>query len=688
MRKDVIDLSGNETNDSLFDIFIFETEQNIKQLEQITLDNEKLSEYKEEAINEIFRIMHTIKGSSAMMLFNNMSALAHHMENMFSYIRENTSQQRDYRVVSDLVLEGVDFMKGELDKIKTGATPDGEEKALTERIAAYLEVIKNDGSQENAAEKEENSANDPAEMVVPGVSPVRKSSGEKGKGIYVYKAEVFFEDGCQMESIRAFGVICQLQEFAWDVSYFPEDIADSDNSVAFIQEQGLTIEFTSDKDYEEMQRFFLHTPFLRELHLDLLQKAKTMAVEAENSAAPPQNGGKKDEPAQKAAITHSPVTSMISVNVNKLDQLMDLIGEMVIAQAMVINNPELNDLELEDFHKAAQQLRKITGEMQDVIMSVRMIPLTTVFQKNNRIVRDMSKKLNKNVGLQMVGEDTEVDKNIIEHISDPLMHLIRNALDHGIESPEERKAAGKPEQATITLSAWNEGGEVLVSVSDDGRGMDKKKIIASAEKKGLLTKAATEMSDREIYSLIFLPGFSTNEEVTEYSGRGVGMDVVVSNIEMIGGKVLIESQMGKGTKVIMRLPVTLAIIEGMNLRVGTSLYTMAVTDIRESFMATNQDIIKDPDGNEMIMVRGKCYPICRLYSLFDVEPDSKNLDDGILIMVEKTESTVCLFVDELIGQQEVVVKSLPYYIKRIKGLAGCALLGDGRISLILDAANL
>lgn len=668
-----MDLPGNE-NDSLFDLFIFETEQNIKQLEEIILDNENLSAYTEEAINEIFRIMHTIKGSSAMMLFNNISSLAHQMENMFSYMRENIGQSRDYRFVSDLVLEGVDFMKEELEKIKSGAGADGDETPLTAKITAYLATLQGEAKPAPTA----------AAPQEPEAAPAAAEAKAKAKAGHPYHAEVYFEDGCQMESIRAFGVVRQLQEIAWDVVYIPEDIADSDNGIELIREQGLRLTFHTDKDERELQRFFQHTPFLKEFHLESAENAGNK----EGAQAPAASHNGKTEAAAKNGVIHAPVNSMISVNVTKLDQMMDLIGEMVIAQAMVLNNPDLKGLELDDFNKAGQQLKKITGEMQDVIMSVRMIPLTTVFQKNKRIVRDMCKKLHKDVRLEMVGEDTEVDKNIIEHISDPLMHLIRNSLDHGIEMPEEREAAGKPRQGTITLSAWNEGGEVVVSIHDDGCGMDKKKLLATAERKGLLTKDPAEMSDREIYSLIFLPGFSTNKEVTEYSGRGVGMDVVVRNIDLLGGKVFIESERGTGTVITLRLPVTLAIIEGMNLRVGASLYTMAITDIRESFMAKDADIIRDPDGNEMIMVRGNCYPIIRLYRAFGVKPDSTSLDDGILIMVERSDSIICLLVDELIGQQEVVVKALPKYIKKVKGLTGCALLGDGSISLILDAANL
>ncbi|MCX7774053.1 MAG: chemotaxis protein CheA, partial [Clostridia bacterium] len=384
--------------------------------------------------------------------------------------------------------------------------------------------------------------------------------------------------------------------------------------------------------------------------------------------------------------TTSLYQNIISVNVSKLDKLMDLIGELVITEAMVTQNPDLKGLQLDNFVKSARQLRKITSEIQDMVMAVRMVPLSTTFHKMLRLVRDMGKKLNKNIQLVMSGEETEVDKNIIEHISDPLMHLIRNAADHGIESNEERLKSGKPEQGTITLEAKNAGNEVHVLVKDDGRGLNKEKILKKARQNGLIEENA-ELSEKEIYNLIFLPGFSTKEDISEFSGRGVGMDVVTSNIKQIGGNVLIESTPGKGTIITIRIPLTMAIIDGMNIKVGQARYTLPTTAIKESFRPKERDVLVDPDGNEMIMVRGQCFPIVRLHRIFKVDTSIEKFTEGIVIMVEQEEKCLCLFTDGLIGQQQVVVKALPQYIKKvqnIKGIAGCTLLGDGNISLILD----
>ncbi|MDF2675679.1 MAG: cheA2 [Clostridiales bacterium] len=326
-----------------------------------------------------------------------------------------------------------------------------------------------------------------------------------------------------------------------------------------------------------------------------------------------------------------------------------------------------------------------------MVMSIRMVPLSSTFHKMHRIVRDMNKKLNKEVQLEIIGEETEVDKSIIEHISDPLMHLVRNSIDHGIESVEDRRSNGKNELGRVTLEAKNAGNDVVILIKDDGKGLSKDKILEKAKQNGLLHKSENDMSDKEIFNLIFIPGFSTNDAVTEFSGRGVGMDVVVKNIEKVGGSVSVDSVMGFGTTITMKIPLTLAIVDGMNISVGRSCYTIPTIAIKQSFRPKETDIIRDPHGNEMIMVRGVCYPILRLHKLYKVKDAQVHFHKGILVMVENEGKTVCIFADELLGEQQVVVKTLPTYIKRIKkieGLSGCTLLGDGSISLILDAAGL
>jgi len=380
--------------------------------------------------------------------------------------------------------------------------------------------------------------------------------------------------------------------------------------------------------------------------------------------------------------------NIISVNVSKLDKLMDLVGEIVIIESMVTKNPDLEGLELDNFNKAARQMRKLNDELKDIVMSIRMIPIALVFHKMQRIIRDMGRQLGKEVELVILGEETEVDKNVIDHLSDPLMHLIRNAMDHGIEDVEERKLSGKPERGTITLKASSTGGNATISITDDGRGLNKERILERAREKGLVNKLESDLSDREIFSFILMPGFSTKDQVTEFSGRGVGMDIVKTNIEKVGGNISVESTPGVGTTIIIKIPLTLAIVDGMGIAAGNLIYTLPAISIRESFRPSEKDLIIDPDGNEMLMIRGKCYPVVRLHKIFKIKTEVTELSEGIIIVVENDAKTICLFADRLLGEQQVVVKPLPHFLSqyRVKqcGVGGCTVLGDGSISLILD----
>ncbi|MHC1695458.1 MAG: chemotaxis protein CheW [Eubacteriales bacterium] len=684
-------MSQDYNGDSLLEMFIYETWQNTEQLEQIILNSEKVKLFSEGAINEIFRIMHTIKGSSAMMSYKNISGLAHKIEELFSYIRNNPARTYNFALFSELLLESMDYINNQLETIKSGGTDSEPSETITEKLDILLPEISGDKSE---AQSEKNK-----DIIIP-------SAGNKL--LRRYKAVIKFVDDCGMENLRAFSVVQNVSQFT-DMFYFqPDDILDNDDTSHYIKDNGFTVFLKTYKEYDQLKDELMLTTFLQELYLEELDAAEknddviinqshdVITDEETNTviekklveAETPSSTLNAPEMIEKLHENHTSAQSYISVNITKLDLLMNLIGELVIAEAMVTQNPDLEGLEMKNFQKASAQLRKIVLELQDSVMSIRMVPLSASFQKMHRIVRDINKKLGKDIGLKLIGEETEVDRNIIEHLSDPLMHLVRNSADHGIEMPEERELAGKPRMGTITLEAENAGSFVVIKVTDDGKGLNKSKIYEKAKSKGLVDKAENELSDKELYNLIFLPGFSTKDAVSEFSGRGVGMDVVVRNIEDIGGNVTVNSIPGQGTEMTIKIPLTLAIIDGMNLKVGESLFTIPISAIRESFKIKQADVITDPDGNELIMVRGSCYPIFRLHNKCGINTDIKQLDQGIIIMVEQDEKARCVFVDELIGQQQVVVKALPSYIKKsVKdtGISGCTLLGNGSISLILDA---
>lgn len=684
------------SHEPMLEMFIFESVQLLEQLEQIIIASEKTKAYVSADINEIFRIMHTIKGSSAMMMYDNISTLAHSMEDLFYFIREKTPSAVDFSELTDLILKGADFIKTELAEIEEGCYSNSDCGLIIDETREFLaDLKKKNPSLKYSSELVEETIPFEKQKYYISSGSICDNSSPK-----VFKAVVHFEDDCKMENVRAYNIIHKIKDMVNDLQYFPSDIiedeATDEITDEIIRKDGFIIIFRTDYSMDIVQEILMQTVFLKNLTLEELEDTDENIQIEEQQKITLENTAPSVMKA--ASAEHDPETqsrslnqSVISVNILKLDKLMDLVGEMVIAEAMVIQNPDLQGMKLSNFQKAARQLHKITGELQDTVMSIRMVPLAATFHKMHRIVRDMSKKLGKEIHLELMGEETEVDKNIIEHISDPLMHLIRNSIDHGIEPPEARKARGKAQAGTISLEARNSGSDVLIIVKDDGKGLNKEKILSRAKDNNLLTIPEDEMNNNEIFKLILLPGFSTSDSISEYSGRGVGMDVVTKNIEQVGGSVFIDSTEGNGTTITLKIPLTLAIIDGMNVRVGSFCYTIPTISIWESFRAKESNIITDPDGNEMIMVRGQCYRIFRLHKHFDVKSGITEFTKGIFIMAEVEGKALCIFADELIGQQQVVVKALPGYIKNMKktrGLAGCTILGDGSISLILDISGL
>jgi two-component system chemotaxis sensor kinase CheA len=375
----------------------------------------------------------------------------------------------------------------------------------------------------------------------------------------------------------------------------------------------------------------------------------------------------------------------IRVDLRKLDAMLDLVGELVIAEAMVTRHPVVWNAENESLERAVHQLRRVAGSLQDMATSVRMIPLAPTFRRMTRLVYDLSVKAGKLVDLILLGEETEVDRTVIERISDPLVHIIRNSIDHGIEPPDERRRLGKPETGRLTIEGHHEGGEVWIVITDDGRGLNRDAILNRAVSRGLVQGDGGELTDSQIFHFVFEPGFSTANQVTDISGRGFGMDVVKKNIEKLSGRIDIRTRPGEGTAVVLRIPLTLAIIDGMLVSSGDTRYIIPLLSIRESLRPEMAQIMATPDGQQMVKLRDELIPIVKLDQTFSRVKSSRNLTDGILMIVEGEDGdVVALFADELLGQQETVIKGLSGWLKKSRGVSGCTILGDGEVGLILE----
>ncbi len=668
-------------NDSLLDVYLFENMQLLDKLESVLLECEKNSGFSSEDIADIFRILHTIKGSSAMMNFDSIAGLSHALEDLFDFLRAHSSRREDHQKISDLVFTSLDIIKAEISKIQMGGLPDGDVSGIIKQVRDFHQVL--------TGRKAEPPA--PAVQSAEAASAAANALTGEEKA---FKAHVLFQKECKMENIRALGLVKSIEPMCASVATVPADLL-GEHSDDEIISNGLIVYILSAESAESLTKKIRETFFIQNFILDELnaeEAAGVFGVKKDEVKAPDAEAETAAAVLKTQETTGMVKQSYLSVNLAKLDMLMDIVGEIVITEATVTKNPKVLDLHLESFDKSSRQLHKLTEELQDIVMSIRMVPVSATFHKMERIVRDMSNKFNKKARLEIIGEDTELDKNVLDNLSDPLMHLIRNCMDHGLESAEDREQLGKDPVGTIRLEARNAGSDVLITVSDDGRGLNKDKLIEKGIAKGLIKKPKAEVTDKEAYALIFNPGFSTKEQVTEFSGRGVGMDVVMRNIEKIGGSLSVDSTPGKGMSVIMQIPLTLAIIDGMQVSVGGSSYIIPLLSIRESFKPKKGDCFADPDGREMIYIRGNCYPIIRLHEAFHIETDITAFEQGILVTVETQTQTYCLFVDELVGEQKTVVKPIPIYIIRAlrctKCLAGCTILGDGSISLILDINGL
>ncbi len=680
--------------ESMLEVYLFEANDLLEHLDEILLNCEKANAFDTDSINEIFRIMHTIKGSSAMMQFNSLATISHKVEDLFYYVREHGIHSKYYNELFDLMFKSSDFIKEEVSKVENNEPLTTNIGTFEAEINDFLKKISNSEIVEKpaaaaaapvapaAVQVQPKPAEQPAPQEVTEVKPVAPVNTDKD---YPYAVRVFFEEETEMENLRALMLVQAISEVYTDIRYEPKDIDTNKQSAEVIIQNGFTIYYKEESGLKATLKLienFVYTKNYTVIDTPVIAKTAVQDEKSENMS--PEN----------AVAGHSAVKqNLINVNLSKLDNLMDLMGEIVITESMVTSAPSAQNAGIDNnFTKASRQLRKLTDELQEIVMSIRMVPISGIFQKMNRIVRDMSKKLDKDVELILVGEDTEVDKTIIDNIGDPIMHLVRNSMDHGIETKEERAKTNKSPKGKVILSAHNTGGEILIAVQDDGKGINRKSVLEKAKRQGMLKKPEKDYTAREVYNFLLMPGFSTNEVVTEYSGRGVGMDVVKKNVEKIGGDVTIDSELGKGTKTLFKIPLTLAIVNGMKISVGNSVFTIPINNIKQLFKVSKSSMLHDTNGNEIIMVRNQYFPVIRLHDTFNIDTNVKDIEEGIVILVENHEKAYCIFADNLLGEQQVVVKSLPSYLSQFEvketGVAGCAVLGDGSITLILDIVNL
>ena len=700
--------SGND----ILDMYIYETGTLLEQLETIVLEAEQANTFSQENVNEIFRIMHTIKGSSAMMEFDTLARVAHRIEDMFFIIREGTMSvvPDDARpALFDVVFQSIDYFRGEVDKVEAGEPLDKDIDSFMSNINTLIAKIKG----EEPPDAEPTAAEPAASSAPTAAAPVPAPAGAAG---FPHALRVNFEEGCGMESLRAFMLVTAVKDVVNEADFIfdPADVENDPSTSGPISESGFHLMFKTEGDreaaagviktagsVESCEPYELAVPAAAPAPAPAPAPAASAPAPAPAPApaAAPAASAPAAAPAAAPATAAAPAAqqqhskeTLIRGNQSKLDQLSAVVGEIVITESMVTSSPDLKGLSLDAFSKSARELRKLTDELQDVSMSLRMVPVSSVFQKMTRIVRDMTKKLNRPCKLTLIGENTEVDKTIVDSIGDPIMHMVRNSMDHGIEeTQEERVAAGKDPVGEIILSARDTGSEVIIEIVDDGRGVNDEAVLNKAIRQGIASPDV-EYSHKEILNFLLAPGFSTNTEVTEFSGRGVGMDVVKKGVEDLGGTVSISSQLGHGMTTTIRIPLTMAIMDAMEVSVGGSIFTIPISNIVSTMKVSAGDVIHDSSSGEIIKIQGSFYHIVRAKELYQLQDGFSDIEDGVLIWLEAGDHSYCLLVDELLGQQQVVVKQLPAYVNsyNIKsyGINGCTLRSDGSISIILDVASL
>ena len=697
------------------EIFIDETSEHLQNLSDCIMELEKDPENMD-TINEIFRAAHSLKGMAGTMGFKRMQRLTHDMENVFQEVRSEKVKVTSSMI--DLLFKCLDAIEGYLDNVKASSDEGTEDneliiKELNDFIAAEDGAAAAPAPAQAEPKKEEAPAQtaggDDKKYFEFGLSESEKDKikqAEEG-GAHIYGMTIYIQKECLLKAARAFLVFKAVEEFGEILVYNPssQDIEDEKFDCDF------SIFIASDEPYEKIAEAAKSVSEIdkvvgEEVKYETLaakqEKAEADAAAAEKSQDAPAEAAPAQEQPQAQAVkpaakTQSsgnkkqtvakPVTNRtVRVDIEKLDALMNQVSELIIAKNSLvsISSTDSGDFQNQSFHEQIEYLERITTNLHESVMKVRMVPIESVVAKFPRMIRDLSRKLDKKMELYMTGEDTELDRTVVDQIGDPLQHLLRNSADHGLEDNATRIAKGKPEVGSIFLNAFQEGNNVIIQVGDDGNGIDVEAVRNKAIERGVITEVQAEtMSQKEIINLLFLPSFSMAKKITDISGRGVGLDVVKSNIEALGGDVEVKTELGVGTTFTVRLPLTLAIIQALMVEIRDEKYAIALGSISNIEDIPVKDI-KYVEAQEVIHLRGKVIPLIRMDQVLDIEPKEEEPESLTVVIVQKGENLAGLVVDNLIGQQEIVIKSLGKYINNNKIISGATILGDGEVALILD----
>ena len=689
------------------EIFIDESSEHIQTLSDCIMALEQEPDNKD-TINEVFRAAHSLKGMAGTMGFKRMQRLTHDMENVFQEVRSDKIKVDSAMI--DLLFKCLDAIDSYVENIK--ATSDegtDENEAIIKELNDFIQKEESETTEqaqpEKPAEEEHHveasdGGNDDKFSLIEVTDNEKKAIDEaKEAGQKIYGMTVYIQKECLLKAARAFLVFRAVEEFGQILVYRPssQDIEDEKFELDF------SFLVASNEDIEKIQSAASNVSEIEkvvgkevsEFHLEgeetaVQEKEQTAAAPAKEEEKKPASEQKKAAPAKKKAAVGKPATSRtVRVDIEKLDLLMNQVSELIIAKnsLVAISSSDGSD-NTQSFHDQIEYLERITTNLHESVMKVRMVPIENVTQKYPRMIRDLSRTLNKKMNLVITGEDTELDRTVVDQIGDPLQHLLRNSADHGLESNDVRVERGKPEVGTIFLNAYQEGNNVVIKVGDDGNGIDTEAVKQKAIERGLVSpEQAENLSQKEIINFLFMPSFSMAKKVTDISGRGVGLDVVKSGIEQLGGDVEVSTELGKGTTFTVRLPLTLAIIQALMVEIRDEKYAIALGSISNIEDIPVEDI-KYVQAKEVIHLRGSVIPILRLDQVLDIEPKEEEPDHLTVVIVQKGDQQAGLVVDNLIGQQEIVIKSLGKYINGNKLISGATILGDGDVALILDVNTL